>query len=177
MSKIENKIALVDEDDNIIGFDEKLKVHELGLLHRAFSIFAFNDNGQVLLQKRAKTKYHSPNLWTNTCCSHLIENCDFKTYMHERLVEEMCFDCELDFKFSFHYKIEFDYGLTENEIDHVYFGKWNGTPKPNPEEADDYKWMDWTVVINDIKINPGNYTYWFKEAVKKIIENQFDLWI
>ncbi len=166
MSNENKKIALLDTDDNIIGFEDKLIVHQKGLLHRAFSIFIFNDKGEVLLQKRAATKYHSPSLWTNTCCSHLIENSDFEEYIHERLKDEMGFDCELEFKFSFHYKIKFSNGLTENEIDHVYFGKWNGTPIPNPKEVEDYKWIDWTLFKTDLTINPEKYTYWIKETIE-----------
>ncbi len=161
------KIALVDKDDKIIGYEDKLKVHELGLLHRAFSIIVFNDKDEILLQKRASTKYHSPGLWTNTCCSHLIENQDFEEYIHDRLQDEMGFDCELEFKFSFHYKIEFANGLTENEIDHVYFGYWKGTPEINPDEADEYKWISIKDLKKDMNINPENYTYWFKEILKE----------
>jgi isopentenyl-diphosphate delta-isomerase len=166
MKNNKNHIALLDEKDNIIGYEKKLKVHQLGILHRAFSIFVFNEKGEVLLQKRAATKYHSPNLWTNTCCSHLIEDSNFVEYIHQRLENEMGFDCELEFKFSFHYKIKFSNSLTENKIDHVYFGKWKGTPIPNPKEAEDYKWIDWTFLKTDLKINPEKYTYWVKEAVE-----------
>ena len=112
-------IAIIDQNDNIIAYDEKLIVHKLGLLHRAFSILVFNDQNQVLLQKRASSKYHSPNLWTNTCCSHLVKDKDFERYIHERLMFEMGFDCKLKFAFSFHYKIAFDNGLSENKIDHL----------------------------------------------------------
>jgi isopentenyl-diphosphate delta-isomerase len=167
------RIALVNELDNIIGFEYKDIVHKQGLLHRAFSLFVFNDKSELLLQKRAASKYHSPGLWTNTCCSHLIENCIFEEYIHERLKHEMGFDCDIDFKFSFHYKVCFDNGLTENEIDHIYFGKWYGIPSPNPTEADDYKWMAWEELIFEIDRNPDIYTYWFKEAVKIIISNKY----
>lgn len=160
-------IAVIDHNDNIIAYNEKLIVHKLGLLHRAFSILVFNDQNQVLLQKRASSKYHSPNLWTNTCCSHLVKDKDFERYIHERLMFEMGFDCKLKFAFSFHYKIEFDNGLTENEIDHVYLGKWNGIPNPNPEEADEFKWVDYDFIKRDIQINPQLYTYWFVELMKR----------
>lgn len=163
------KIALVDENDKIIGFATKDEVHKNGLLHRAFSIFVFNSRNQLLLQKRAISKYHSGGLLTNTCCSHLVENVDFKDYMHRRLKEEMGFDCELLFRFSFTYKIEFDNGLTEYETDHVYTGVFDGTPNPNPEEADGYLWMDFGSVVADVEKCPEKYTYWFSEAIKKFV--------
>jgi isopentenyl-diphosphate Delta-isomerase len=168
MTNENRNIALVNEADKITGFANKQEVHEKGLLHRAFSILVFNDKNEVLLQRRALTKYHSPGLWTNTCCSHLVEDCEFETYIHERLENEMGFDCELDFQFSFHYRIEFDNGLCENEIDHVYFGKWNGTPKPNHDEADGFMWIAIEELKTDLKNNPENYTYWFKELMERI---------
>lgn len=168
MNNDDKKIALLDINDIIIGYGDKLAVHQDGLLHRAFSILVFNDKNEVLLQKRASTKYHSPSLWTNTCCSHLVENQDFETYMHKRLQDEMGFDCDLSFQFSFHYKIKFENGLFENEIDHIYFGKWQGTPNINPDEADDFKWLDWDKLLVDVKTNPDNYTYWFKELLGRV---------
>jgi isopentenyl-diphosphate Delta-isomerase len=163
------KIALVDENDKIIGFDAKDEVHKKGLLHRAFSIFVFNSKNQLLLQKRAVSKYHSGGLLTNTCCSHLVENVDFENYMHQRLREEMGFDCELSFRFSFTYRIEFDNGLTEYETDHVYTGIWDGIPKPNPDEADGFLWMDFEELKKDVEKSPEKYTYWFREAIKKFV--------
>ncbi|MDD3740535.1 MAG: isopentenyl-diphosphate Delta-isomerase [Bacteroidales bacterium] len=171
----DRRIALVDENDNIIGFEYKDAVHKKGLLHRAFSLFVFNDKNELLLQKRAKSKYHSPGLWTNTCCSHLIENCEFEDYIHERLEFEMGFDCIIQYKFSFHYKICFNNGLTENEIDHVYFGKWNGTPSPNPIEAEDYKWYALEDIIVELEKDPDEFTYWFKEAVEQIMSKNIKI--
>lgn len=162
------KIALVNKDDEIIGFEDKLEVHKLGLLHRAFSILVFNDKDEILLQKRASTKYHSPGLWTNTCCSHLIENQDFETYIHNRLQDEMGFDCKLEFQFKFTYKKNFDNGLTEYETDHIYKGIWEGVPKPNPDEVDEYKWISMEDLRQDIIKNPDSYTYWFKEILNRI---------
>lgn len=168
MNNKNRNIALVNEADKIIGFANKQEVHEKGLLHRAFSVLVFNDKNEILLQKRASSKYHSPGLWTNTCCSHLVEDCDFEIYIHERLKDEMGFDCELKFQFSFHYRIEFDNGLCENEIDHVFFGKWNGTPEPNPEEVDNFRWVNPDVLSEDLEENPEEYTYWFKELMKRV---------
>ncbi|HOZ30468.1 MAG TPA: isopentenyl-diphosphate Delta-isomerase, partial [Bacteroidales bacterium] len=159
-------------NDNIIGFEYKDAVHKKGLLHRAFSLFVFNDKNELLLQKRAKSKYHSPGLWTNTCCSHLIENCEFEDYIHERLEFEMGFDCIIQYKFSFHYKICFNNGLTENEIDHVYFGKWNGIPTPNPNEAESFNWMKWKDIVIDVQQNPDKYTYWFIKVVQNILADK-----
>lgn len=167
MSNDKIKIALVNKDDEIIGFEDKLEVHKLGLLHRAFSILIYNDKNEILLQKRASTKYHSPGLWTNTCCSHLIENQDFETYMHDRLQDEMGFDCDLEFQFKFTYKKSFDNGLTEYETDHVYTGVWEGVPKTNPDEVDEYKWMSMEDIKKDIIKNPDSYTYWFKEIISR----------
>ncbi|MDD2387046.1 MAG: isopentenyl-diphosphate Delta-isomerase [Bacteroidales bacterium] len=165
MNKLE-KIALVDDNDNIISYEEKMLVHRQGLLHRAFSILVFNDKSEILLHQRALSKYHTPGLWTNTCCSHLPQNIDFNSYRHDRLLYEMGFDCKLEFAFSFRYKIKFDNQIIENEIDHVYTGIFNGTPTPNPKEVMDFKWGNLDFVIKDIENNPELYTYWFKKLIK-----------
>ncbi|MBR4582865.1 MAG: isopentenyl-diphosphate Delta-isomerase [Bacteroidales bacterium] len=161
-------IALVSPSDGITGYAPKLLVHQQGLLHRAFSVVIFNNASEILMQKRATSKYHSGGLWTNTCCSHLVEGKDMETYMHERLQHEMGFDCELKFAFSFHYTAKFDNGLTENEIDHVYTGKWNGTPLPDPNEADDYRWATMDDIKSEIERNPDSFTYWFKEIIFRL---------
>ncbi len=161
-------IALVSAEDIITGYAPKMHVHQQGLLHRAFSIVIYNDEGEMLIQKRASSKYHSGELWTNACCSHLVEEKDFEEYMHERLKHEMGFDCELKFSFKFHYIANFENGLTENEIDHVYTGKWNGTPHPDPTEADDYRWMSIEEISENIAKHPENFTYWFKEIILRL---------
>lgn len=160
------KIALVDNKDNITGYADKLEVHKKGLLHRAFSIFIFNNKKELLLQQRSAIKYHSPLLWSNTCCSHLIENVDFYNYMHERLFYEMGIDTDLKFLFKFHYRIHFENNLIENEIDHVFVGKLNKNPQTNPMEVENYKWLDFNFLKNDIKENQLLYTFWLKEALK-----------
>ena len=134
-------ILTVDEKDNVTGKGEKMKVHREGKLHRAFSIFVFNSKSELLLQKRAKSKYHSGGLWTNTCCSHQRDGETLEKAVHRRLKEEMGFDCELKEVFTFTYRVKFDDGLIENEYDHVFFGKFDGKPEPNPEEVDDWKWI------------------------------------
>lgn len=168
MIRKKNNIALVDEKDQIKGYEEKLLVHEKGLLHRAFSIFIFNSKNEILLQQRAHEKYHSGGLWTNTCCSHLAENEDFDKAIHKRLKKEMGFDCPLDFAFKFHYRVCFKNGLIENEIDHVFIGKYEGVPKPNPAEVATYKWMSINQIKLDLEKHEENYTYWFKVAFEDV---------
>lgn len=159
---MENLIALVDINDKVIGYDDKMVVHRKGLLHRAFSIIVFNNKGQILLQRRALGKYHSAGLWTNTCCSHLHKEVEMETFVHQRLVEEMGFDCELKFIKTFHYRIDFQDGMIENELDHVYVGRFDSSPKPNPAEVCDWRWVNVDELYNDIQTNPDKYTYWFK---------------
>lgn len=166
MSLIIN-IPLVDDHDNIIGHAEKLDVHVKGLLHRAFSILVFNDKKEILIHQRALCKYHSPGLWTNTCCGHPNEGESMESAVHRRLFEEMGFDCDLNYSFTFRYLAKFDNGLTENEIDHVYMGEYNEDFTVNPNEVADYKWLSKTEILNQIDENPENFTVWFKEIMKK----------
>jgi len=161
------EIILVDEKDNQIGTGEKSKIHKEGRLHRAFSILIFNSKGELLLQKRAKTKYHSGGLWTNTCCSHPRVGENLEAAARERLKEEMGIETELEEKFSFIYKVKLG-DLTEHELDHVFMGKFNGKPEINPEEADDWKWMGIQKLKKDIKENPENYAFWFKIIIHKL---------
>ena len=160
-------IALVSPDNQITGYSPKLLVHQQGLLHRAFSVVIFNSAGEILMQKRAATKYHSGGLWTNTCCSHLVEGKDMETYIHERLQHEMGFDCDLKFAFTFHYTAKFDNGLIENEIDHVYTGKWDGIPTPHPTEADDYRWASPENIKSEMQLHPEIFTVWFREIMSR----------
>lgn len=163
------KVILVDEKDNQIGSKEKIAAHMEGLLHRAFSIFVFNDKQELLLQKRALKKYHSGGLWSNTCCSHPAPGEDLLESAHCRLIEEMGFDCELKKLFSFSYKTTLGC-LTENEYDHVILGNFNGTPSPSPSEAADWKWVNLDELDLDLKKNPQKYTYWFQVALPKLRE-------
>ena len=162
MSK--EKVILVDENDTQVGLMPKLEAHQKGLLHRAFSIFIFNSNHQLLLQKRAISKYHSGGLWTNTCCSHPREGEETINAANRRLIEEMGIKTNLRKVFDFIYKAELDNELTENEFDHVFYGIYNENPIINTEEADDFKWIDMETLNNDIAINGQNYTVWFKIA-------------
>lgn len=164
----EDQVILVDEKDTPIGTMGKLEVHQKGLLHRAFSVFIFNDNGQLLLQKRAAHKYHSAGLWTNTCCSHPAPGEETLTAANRRLKEEMGLDTLLIHKTTFIYKTGFDNGLTEHEFDHVYIGNYNENPVLNEDEADDYKWMSIDEIKDDIKKKPKDFTSWFKIAIEKV---------
>lgn len=159
---MEEFVVLVDREDNELGLMEKQQAHVAGLLHRAFSVFVFNSKGELMLQQRAASKYHSPTLWTNTCCSHPRENESYKDAAHRRLVEEMGFDCELSFKFSFIYKANLDNGLTEHELDHVFIGTFDGEPSLNADEVMAYRWVNMVDLKKDIIKNPHNYTAWFK---------------
>lgn len=158
------QLILVNENDEEVGFGEKLSVHQNAQLHRAFSLFVVNSRNQLLLQRRALHKYHSGGLWANTCCSHPIRGEKQEDTIHRRLKEEMGFDCELNHMFHFIYRVELDNGLTEYEYDHVYLGRNDGSPNPDPEEVCEWKWMDLEELHYDIRKNPSKYTYWIREA-------------
>ena len=155
-------MILVDAEDNPIGLMPKMEAHEKALLHRAFSVFVMNDKGEIMLQQRAADKYHSPLLWTNTCCSHQRDGETNLEAGKRRLMEEMGFEADLKEVFSFIYKAPFDNGLTERELDHVMIGHFNDAPKINPEEVADWKWMLPLDIKEDIGLNPNSYTAWFK---------------
>lgn len=163
-------ILLVDENDNEVGYGEKHEVHKKGIFHRAFSIFIFNYQKQLLMQKRESNKYHSPGLWTNTCCSHQRKNELLSEAIHRRLKEEMGFDCQLKEVFTFSYRVEFNPKLIENEFDHVFVGYYDGEITPEPSEVEDYKWMSLEEIKKDMEKNPDKYTYWFKICLPKVEE-------
>jgi len=167
---MEERVILVDESDQEIGSQEKLEAHKKGNLHRAFSIFVFNPDGQLLLQKRSTKKYHSDGLWSNTCCSHPRPGEPFELEVRKKLMQEMGFQCDLQRIFSFTYKIKFKNNLIENELDHVWIGRYDGNPKPNPDEVDDWKWIDLETLINDLKKNPQIYSYWLKICIDRVLE-------
>lgn len=158
----EEKVILVNRNDEQIGLMPKLEAHEKAILHRAFSVFVLNNKNEIMLQQRAKHKYHSPLLWTNTCCSHQRENETNIQAGSRRLYEEMGFRTELKELFHFIYKAPFDNGLTEHELDHVMIGFFNENPTINTDEVEDWKWMKIEEVKNDMVINPEIYTIWFK---------------
>ncbi|MFA7688087.1 MAG: isopentenyl-diphosphate Delta-isomerase [Moheibacter sp.] len=166
---MEEFVVLVNENDEVLGLMEKQQAHVAGLLHRAFSVFIFNSKGELLLQQRASDKYHSPALWTNTCCSHPRENETYLEAAHRRLQEEMGFDCELEPKFHFIYKAKLDENLFEHELDHVFTGQFDGEIQINPEEVSAYKWISMDELIADMDSNPGQYTVWFKIIFKEYL--------
>jgi isopentenyl-diphosphate delta-isomerase len=161
------QLILVDRNDQEIGMGEKIEIHKCGKLHRAFSIFIFNSLGELLIQKRAYSKYHSGGLWSNTCCSHPRIGELLEKSTHRRLIEEMGFDCLLKEVFSFIYKIKLTAQLFEYEYDHVFIGKFDGIPSPNSNEVSDWKWIDFQFLINDVSDHPSNYTYWFQKMLRQ----------
>lgn len=158
----EEQVILVNEKDEPIGLMNKMEAHEKAILHRAFSVFILNDNNEVMLQQRAQHKYHSPLLWTNTCCSHQRAGETNIQAGKRRLFEEMGFEVELKELFHFIYKAPFDNGLTEHELDHVMIGYSNNEPAINPEEVASWKWMKIEAIKDDMIQNPADYTIWFK---------------
>ena len=164
------QVILVNEADQEIGFMEKMEAHEKGLLHRAFSVFIFNNQGEMLLQQRAIDKYHSPNLWTNACCSHPQPGEDTASAAYRRLEEEMGFQTPISKAFSFIYKTDFDNGLTEHEYDHVFTGNYDGAIVPNSEEVQDFRYMSMDALRSSLLIDPSQYTSWFKIAFPRLEE-------
>ena len=147
-------VILIDEKDSPIGEMGKMEAHELGCLHRAFSVFIVNSKDEILIQQRALNKYHSAGLWTNSCCSHPFPNEDTLTAANRRLIEEIGLKANLKYLFKFKYKVAFSNQLIEHEIDHVFIGNSDDVPKINPKEVNDYKYMKYTDIKSDIKQNP-----------------------
>ncbi len=164
-------MILVDSNDVEIGLLDKTTVHKMGVLHRAFSVFLFNSMGFLMLQRRAESKYHSPGLWSNTCCSHPRQGEYTKAACSRRLFEEMGIKCTLSFAFSFTYRAQLDNGLTEHEFDHVYFGFTDKIPKPDPQEVMDWKYISIKELQKDILSNPQDYTEWLKICFAKVVEH------
>ena len=161
-----NRVVLVDQNNNEIGTEDKLDAHKKGLLHRAFSIFIFNDNNQILLQKRSDVKYHSAGLWSNTCCSHPYNDKPLVEYANTRLIQEMGIQSNLKEFFSFIYRAKLSNGLIEFEYDHVFFGKYNSDPILNIDEASSFKWINFKQLQLEIEENPTKFTFWLKIIVK-----------
>lgn len=164
------QLILVDSDDQEVGTSEKLRAHELGLLHRCFSIFVFNSAGELLLQRRALSKYHSPGLWSNTCCGHPRPGEETLDAAHRRLMEEFGFDCDLEEKFSFSYRTEFENGLKENEFDHVFFGVFDGKPAPDHLEVGDFRFVRLAQLKEELRQDPDSFTFWLKICLAKVAE-------
>lgn len=138
------------------------------MLHLAFSVLIFNGRGELLLQQRADHKYHSPSLWTNTCCGHPHPREEIREAARRRLAEEMGFTSELTHQFTFHYQASFSNGLSENEIDHVFFGQYEGIVLPDPEEVSDYRWVEMDFLQADAAQQPEKYTVWFRKILDRI---------
>ena len=170
------EVQLVDTQDNPNGSMEKLEAHEKGLLHRALSVLIINTKKEILLQRRALGKYHSPGLWTNTCCSHPYPGENPTEAANRRLKEEMGMVADLEFAFKFQYKCDFDNGLIEHELDHVFIGESNDTPHLNTDEAMAFKWMSVEELETDMKNNADNYTFWFKWMIEKH-RNEFNSYL
>ncbi|MFK5856386.1 MAG: isopentenyl-diphosphate Delta-isomerase [Bacteroidota bacterium] len=162
-------VILVTKEDKPLGTMEKMEAHEQAKLHRAFSVFIFNSNKELLLQQRAAHKYHSPLLWTNTVCSHPRQGEKTFEAAHRRIVEEMGFDCDFEEAFSFVYRAKVGQGLTEHEYDHVFIGVSDKKPNPNPDEVEAWKYIELKTLEIDVKENPDNYTVWFKIALKEVL--------
>jgi isopentenyl-diphosphate delta-isomerase len=163
-------VVLVDEQDQEIGQMEKMEAHRLGLLHRAFSILLFNSKGELLLQQRAAHKYHSPLLWTNTCCSHQRPGETTLMAAERRLREEMGLSAPLQSAFNFLYKANLDQGLSEHELDHVVFGYTNQDPIINPEEVQAFQWITIDQLSEQLKNNPQTLTVWFQILLEQHLE-------
>jgi isopentenyl-diphosphate delta-isomerase len=164
-------LILTDEKDQFVGMMEKLMVHKLGLLHRAFSIFIFNSRGEMLLQQRAYDKYHSGGLWSNACCSHPRFEERIPDAVNRRLWEEMGIQADTDFAFSFTYRATLENDLTEHEYDHVYVGITDAIPNPDKREVHSWKYISLQALQDDMKKHPANYTEWFKLCIPELIKH------
>lgn len=163
-------VILVDELDNAIGKMEKQQAHKEGALHRAFSIFIFNSEKKLLLQKRAIDKYHCGGLWTNTCCSHPREDETILDAANRRLQEEMGLKCVLKKEFSFVYNAALENGLTEHEFDHVLLGETDDQPTINEEEVSEFRFVQLNDLQIEISKSPEIFTPWFLLALDKVLE-------
>ncbi len=162
------QVVLVDKNDKSIGTMEKMEAHEKGILHRAFSVFVFNEKKELMLQQRALSKYHSPGLWTNTCCSHPRQGEETIDAAHRRMEEEMGFDCEFKEAFDFIYKSNVGQGLIEHELDHVFIGNSSKQPEINPEEVHDWKYLSMDIIRTEMDETPEKYTVWFRIAFDEV---------
>ncbi|MBS1952420.1 MAG: Isopentenyl-diphosphate Delta-isomerase [Cytophagales bacterium] len=164
------QVVLVDEADNEIGVMEKIEAHRKGVLHRAFSILLFNSKGEVLIQKRSLEKYHSAGLWSNTCCSHPLPHETMETATQRKLKQEMGIDLKTDFAYKFIYRAELN-NLIEHELDHVFVGKFEGTPNINSDEVAGWKWVHWEELKNQVKTKPNEFTFWFKKMMEQRLQD------
>ena len=164
-------VILVNEQDECLGTMEKMEAHEKALLHRAFSVFLFNEKGEMLLQQRAIQKYHSGGLWTNTCCSHPRPEEESLDAAKRRLVEEMGIVADVKEMFHFIYRAELDQGLTEHELDHVFFGRFNGDFEINKEEVEATRYISKENLLKEVEEAPEQFTEWFKIALPEVMSH------
>lgn len=165
----EEKVVLVNEQDEAIGVESKTRAHRMGVLHRAFSVFVINATGQLLVQKRALTKYLSRGLWSNTCCGHPRPDETIEKASRRRLREEMGFDAELSVIFHFVYRVNMEDRFIENEYDHILVGSFDGMPQPDLAEVAEWKWVDMASLSADLKKHPESYTYWFRISFDRFL--------
>jgi isopentenyl-diphosphate delta-isomerase len=168
----EERVVLVDENDREIGTGEKLAVHRSGALHRAFSVFIFDPQGRVFLQRRAGGKYHSAGRWSNTCCGHPRPGEAVEAAARRRLREEMGFDCPLTAAFTFRYRAALDGGLTEHEVDHVFVGAFEGVPSPDRAEVAEWQAITLAELASDLGTNPGKFSAWLRPALDGLLERR-----
>lgn len=168
----EEQVVLVDRLDNALGTMPKMQAHRDGRLHRAISVFIYNDAGQLLLQKRAEGKYHSPGLWTNACCSHPRPNEQPHAAALRRLNEEMGIECPLEYAFSFLYRAELEGGLVEHELDHVFVGNTEAVPAPDPDEVGGWRWTSPAEIERELATDPSRFTAWFPIAFEQLTQRR-----
>lgn len=169
------QVILVDSRNRELGVMDKTEAHQRGVLHRALSVFIFNSKGELLLQRRAMGKYHSSGLWTNTCCSHPRPGENVADAAHRRLQEEMGTKTALTELFDFIYKAELENGLYEHEADHVFTGKTDADPKPDPSEVMEWKWVNTAALASDMDANPTAYTIWFQLIFKEVLRRMREM--
>ena len=163
------RVILVDADDRAIGTAEKLDAHRRALLHRALSVFLFDRAGRVLLQRRAAGKYHSPGLWSNACCSHPRPGEETAAAARRRLREELGVDCALAHALTFTYRAEVEGGLVEHEVDHVFVGRFDGEPRPDPAEVGAVEWAGPEDLRAALAAEPERFTKWLEPALSRLI--------
>jgi isopentenyl-diphosphate delta-isomerase len=164
-----NKVVLVTTNDEPIGEMDKLEAHIQGMLHRAFSVFLFNSRGEMLIHQRDILKYHGGALWTNACCSHPQWGENVRESALERLHYEMGLQCDIHPVFTFTYNTRVENNLIEHEFDHVFIGRTDALPKPNPSEVQGYRWVYPTLLEEQIVQNPEQFTSWFKMALPEVL--------
>ena len=169
---MEEHVVLVNERDEAVGAMEKLEAHRRGELHRAFSVFVFDTEGRVLLQRRAVGKYHSGGLWTNTCCGHPRPGEDLLVAARRRLQEEMGFTCDLSHQFNFVYSADLDHGLREHELDHVLFGQHDGPVAPDPAEASEWRYLALDDLTGEIAETPELFTVWMRICLAQVLDRK-----